>query len=417
MPFPAMLRVRQRFDAPRVGDVAAGVRRALAALPLAARIQPGQSVAITAGSRGIADLALVTRSAVEALRELGARPFIVPAMGSHGGGTATGQSAILAGFGITEAGVGAPIRASMDVVRLGSTADGVPVWFDREAAEADHVLVVNRVKPHTTFSAAIESGLTKMLVIGLGKQRGAAAYHQAIAAHSFSRVLSTAAEVVLARASILAGLAIVENACEEIALLEAVAPAAFREREPALLTLARQWMPALPVARADLLIVDAMGKNVSGSGMDTNVIGRKPEGNGAGPRIRRVFVRELTPETHGNAYGVGFADFTTIRLVRDMDYAATRLNCLTAAHPEAGAIPLHFESDREAIETALASVGCETPARAHVLRIRNTLALGEVEVSEALRPELRASGDVEIVGEPRTLAFDDAGNLRPFGHG
>jgi hypothetical protein len=412
MPFPVMLRVRQRFDAPRVDDVPATVHRALGRLALGGVVRPGQSVAIAVGSRGIADLDRVVRATVDVFRELGATPFIVPAMGSHGGGTAAGQTAILAGFGVTESAVGAPIRSSMEVVQLGTTRDGMPVWFDREASAADHVLVVNRVKPHTTFSAAIESGLIKMAVIGLGKQRGAAACHQAIAAHSFSQVVLGALEVVLAKAPLRAGLAVVENADEAVALLEAVPASAFAEREPALLDLARQWMAALPVTRADLLIVDAMGKNVSGSGMDTNVIGRKPEGNGAGPRIRRVFVRALTPETHGNAYGVGFADFTTTRLVEGMDYGATRLNSLTAAHPEAGAIPLHFGTDREAIETALSSAGCASPELARVVRIRNTLALGEVEVSEALRPELRDS--VEIVGS-RPLAFDDAGNLLPFG--
>ena len=413
-----MLRVRQHFEAPRVADVAQAVRRELARLRIGETIRPGQSVAVTAGSRGIANIALVIRTVIEVLRDLGAVPFIVPAMGSHGGGTAEGQRAILEGYGITEASAGAPIRSSMEVVCLGETEDGVPVWFDREAAAADHVVIVNRVKPHTTFSAEIESGLAKMLVIGLGKQVGASVYHRAIVERSFSRVLASAAHVLRERARVAFGLALVENASDETAAIEAVRPAELEAREKALLVLAKRWMPRLPVAAADLLVVEEMGKNVSGSGMDTNVIGRKPEGDGRGaPRIRRVFVRALTPETRGNAYGIGFADFTTTRLVAAMDYRATVLNCLTAAHPEAGLIPLHFATDREAVDAALASAGLGSAEHARVVRIQNTRRLAELEVSEACREEVATRGDIDVRAPARELAFDEAGNLLPLGAG
>jgi len=416
MSLPLMLRVRQRFDAPRVADVAGAVRAELARIGLRAFVHPGETVAVTAGSRGIANIAVILRTVVEALKEAGARPFIVPAMGSHGGATADGQRAILEGFGITESFVGAPIRPSMDTIQLGTTPDGIPLHFARAAHDADRIVVVNRVKPHTNFSGTIESGLIKMMLIGLGKHVGAATCHRAIVDHSFEHVARSAGRVLLGCCRVALGLAIVENGYDQTAHVEAVLPAAFEDREQALLVLARQWLPRLPIRRPDLLIVDQMGKNVSGSGMDTNVIGRKPHGTGDwDPGVKRLFVRELTPETHGNAYGIGLADFTTARLVRAIDRRATALNCLTASHPEAAAIPMHFDTDREAIDAALGTVGLGPPERARIVRIENTLRLVEVDVSEACRADLAGRADVEILGPPRPLAFDHEDNLLPFG--
>jgi hypothetical protein len=416
MPHPLMLRIRQRFDAPRVADVPGAVRAELARIGVRELIHPGETVAVTAGSRGIANIALIIRTLVEVLKEGGARPFIVPAMGSHGGATAEGQRKIIEGLGITEVSVGAPIRSSMETVELGTTRDGIPLHFDRAAHEADRIAIVNRVKPHTNFSGTIESGLIKMMLIGLGKHVGAATYHRAIVDHSFDHVARAAGPLVLARGRIALGLALLENGYDETAHVEAVLPAGFEEREQALLVLAKQWLPRLPIRRPDLLIVDQMGKNVSGSGMDTNVIGRKPHGTADwDPGVKRLFVRELTPETGGNAYGIGLADFTTARLVRAIDRRATALNCLTASHPAAAAIPIHFETDREAIDAALATVGLAPPERARVVRIENTLRLVELDVSEACRTEVAGRADVEILGAPRPLAFDGENNLLPFG--
>jgi hypothetical protein len=410
-----MLRVRQRFEAPRVDDVAAAVRAELRRIGIGDRIAPGQSVAITAGSRGIADVVVVLRTVVAALQEIGARPFIVPAMGSHGGATAEGQRQLLERLGITEAETGAPIRASMETVELGSTADGVPLHFDRAAHEADHVAIVGRVKPHTNFSGALESGLLKMATIGLGKHLGAATYHRAIVDHGFDHVVRTAGRLVIERGRIAFGLALVENGWDRTALVEAVPPESFEEREAALLVLAKRWLPRLPVHRPDLLIVDEMGKNVSGSGMDTNVIGRKPHGTvDRDPEVKRLFVRDLTPETAGNAYGIGLADFTTSRLVRAIDRRTTALNCLTAAHPEAAAVPIHFDTDRAAIDAALATIGLAPPERARIVRIRNTLSLTELDVAETCRAELAGRPDVEVVEPARELVFDAEGNLPPF---
>ena len=415
MGYPRMLEVRQRFDAPRVDDVAGTVAAQLERIGVRGSIRRGETVAIAVGSRGITNLALVVRTLVALLKEAGARPFVVPAMGSHGGATAEGQRAILAGYGITDDAIGAPIRSSMETVHLGTTDDGIPLHFDRAAHEADHVAIVNRVKPHTNFSGEIESGLLKMTMIGLGKHTGAALCHRAIVDHGFDRVARSAGGALLARCRIAFGLALVENGYDETALVEAVPATAFAERDRALLVLARRWLPRLPVLRPDLLIVDEMGKNVSGSGMDTNVVGRKPHGAlDDDPRVKRLFVRELTPETRGNAYGIGLADFTTSRLIRAIDYRTTVLNCLTAANPEAAALPIHYDTDREAIDAALASAGLAPPERARVVRIRNTLHLDRLLVSEVCRAELAARANVEIVEPAHEFAFDEAGNLPPL---
>ena len=414
MAYPKMVRVRQQFERPRVADVGGEVRRSLEALDLGRRIRPGQSVALTAGSRGIANIPVVLRSAVAFLKGLGARPFLVPAMGSHGGGTAEGQRHILESYGITEDFVGAPLRASMDVVSLGTTAEGFPVVLDRHAAEADHVGVVGRVKPHTAYHGPVESGLLKMMMIGLGKHQGALTYHRILLEHPFDQVVRSVGRTVRARAPVAFGLALVENAYDETARVEAVAPDDFEPREEALLALARKWLARLPLHEADLLIVDEIGKNISGSGMDTNVVGRKRafrQQNLTGqPEMRHIFVRGLTEKTHGNASGIGLADFTTARLVRAMDYRATVINCLTAGYPEGANLPVHFDSDREVLDAALAIIGTRPAHEARVLRIRNTLSLEEMEVSE---PCL-AGASCRPVSPAFDVALDGDGNLPPL---
>jgi hypothetical protein len=336
-------------------------------------------------------------------------------MGSHGGGKAEGQRKILESYGITEEFTGAPIRSSMEVDTIATTDDGIPIYFDRYAHQADHVAVVGRVKPHTGFVGEIESGLFKMMMIGLGKHAGASVYHRAIVQYSFDRIIRTVGRTVLAKCRIAFGLAIVENGYDETAQIEAVLPEQFEEREKALLVLAKKWMPRLPVRRADLLIVDRMGKNISGSGMDTNIIGRKHDAPASEqPQITRVFVRELTPETHGNAAGIGLADFTTSRLVRSMDYRATVINCLTGAHPEAAVTPIHYETDREVIDAALSTIGLQPPELCRIVRVPDTLRLREVEVSETCRSDLECREDVEVIEPSYELPFDGSDNLLPL---
>ena len=343
-------------------------------------------MALTAGSRGIANIPVVLRAVADFLKSLEARPFLVPAMGSHGGGTAEGQRRVLESYGITEEFVGAPIRASMEVVSLGASADGYPVVIDRLASEADHIGVIGRVKPHTGYHGGVESGLLKMMMIGLGKHAGAQVCHRIILDEPYEKVVRSVSRTMRARAPIAFGLALVENAYEETARIEGVLPEDFEKREEELLALAKRWLARLPFANADLLIIDEIGKNISGSGMDTNIVGRKrafrlqPMAEGQ-PQMRHIFVRGLSDRTHGNAAGIGLADFTTTRLVKSMDYRATVVNCLTAGHPEGANLPVHFETDREAIEAALVIIGNRLPEQAHIMRIRNTLAVEEVDVS------------------------------------
>src|SRR5215471_13608673 len=314
MPFPRMLRLRQKFDSPRLEDIPGEIERQLRSLDLASQVKPGQTVAITVGSRGIDNIAVITKAIVEHFKRLKAAPFIVPAMGSHGGGTAEGQRQIVEGYGITEEFVDAPIRSSMETVIVDKTAQGIPVHFDRQAYGADHVVVAGRVKPHTGFVGEIESGLHKMMLIGLGKHEGAKIYHRAIMDYSWLEIVTAVADSVLKKCKVLCGVGIVENAYDETALVAAVAPRDFLRREKELLVLAKQWMPRLPFKKVDLLIVDELGKNISGSGMDTNVIGRKYNDHRAtekdGVAVKTIFVRGLTAATHGNACGIGMAEFT-----------------------------------------------------------------------------------------------------------
>ncbi|HYW79407.1 MAG TPA: lactate racemase domain-containing protein [Thermoguttaceae bacterium] len=407
--------MRQTFEAPRVDDVAAEVDAQLARLRLAEKVSPGQTVAISAGSRGIANIHRIIRAIAEHLKSLGAEPFVVPAMGSHGNGTAEGQRQVIESYGVTEEFVGCPIRSSMETVVVCQTPEGIPVHFDRHAYEADHVVVCGRVKPHTAFVGDIESGLMKMMLIGLGKCAGATVYHSAIQDYSFGQIIRSVAGEVLKKCRILAGVAIVENAYDETALIEAVAPESFESREKELLVLAKQWMPRLPFPEVDVLLIDRMGKNISGVGFDANVVGRKYNDHraveGESPQVKRIAVRGLTPETHGNSIGIGLAEFCKSQLLRETDFAPVRLNALISGHVSAAMIPLDYETDREMLEAALSTIGLTTPPDAKLLWIHNTLDLGEVECSAAYLDEARRRDDLEILIEPRELPFDAAGHL------
>ncbi len=312
MALPRMHRVRQLLNPPRVDDVYAGVRQAIAGLPLGGRVKPGGRVAVGAGSRGVANVAAMVRATVDALRDLGARPFIVPAMGSHGGATAEGQRGILAKYGITEETMGVPILSSMEVVEIGRMPWGLPVLVDRHASEADHIVLVNRVKPHTNFRGEVESGVMKMLVIGLGKHRGAKQGHRAAMDIGFERMIPEIARFSLRTLPFLFGVASVENARHETARIAAILPEDLEETEKALQREAKQLLGRIPFEHLHLLIVDEIGKDVSGTGMDPNVIGRMylyPNPEPPSPRYVRILIRDLTEKTGGNAVGMGFADF------------------------------------------------------------------------------------------------------------
>ena len=413
---PRWAPVRQRLDATDVGDVAEAVAAELARPEIGGVLRPGQRVALTAGSRGIDKIDRVLKAAVDGVRRLGAEPFIVPGMGSHGGATAEGQRAMIAHFGITEAAMGCPIRSDMEAVHLGEVEDGVPVWFDRNAYEADAVIPVGRVKPHTDFRGPVESGLMKMIAIGLGKQKGADFFHSQGMAE-FHHLIPAVARFTLGRVNIPFGIALVENGYGRLSLVEAVPAARIWEREQALLRLARERLGRLPGERVDVLIVDFIGKDISGDGADPNVINRDvvgliAAGEGAPkPTVQRAIVRDLTPDTEGNATGIGMFDVALRRAVDKVDPVATYMNMITAKAPQGARIPLTVETDRRALYVALACCLKVTPETARILRVRDSKHVEDLWASEPLLPELLATGDVELRGEPRPIAFDGAGML------
>jgi hypothetical protein len=413
MALPKMVRVRQTFPRPRVSDIPKAVADTLGAAAL--RVKRGDTVAVGAGSRGIANIDTIVRATVDWLKERGARPFVFPAMGSHGGGTAEGQLSVLEHYGITDATMGCPVRATMEVVQVGE-ALGLPVWLDKLASEADWIGIVNRVKPHTDFKGTIESGLFKMMTIGLGKHKGAIQYHRANIHHGYETVITSVGREMLAKSRIGFGVGVVENGYDETAHIEAFSPEALEAGERRLLKSAREWMARLPFSPIDVLVVEEMGKNISGSGMDTNVIGRpsnphEPFPND--PKILWIVALDLTEESYGNAVGIGNADFTTRRLVEKIDMKPTLINAITACAPGGAKVPATFDTDREAIETALSCIGLTPPEKARVIRIKNTLMLGEIEVSEAYMPEVAKRPDLTPIGEPVPLPFDAAGRLVP----
>ncbi len=414
MNLPLMTKIHQRFDTQPITQISHALHLELQQLNLAERILPGQTVAITAGSRGIANIVTVLSGIVRELKAIGAQPFLVPSMGSHGGATAEGQVKLLAGYGITEESVGAPIRSDMTVVEVGRSNLGLPVYLDKQAFLSDHIVVVNRVKPHTDFKAPIESGLVKMMTIGLGKQKGAEQYHNAVIEHGYYQTLMAHSEVILANAPVSFGVALVENQLDETQIIKAAWRENMLDMEVELQKQSKVLLPRLPFKEIDLLIVDEMGKDISGTCMDQNVIARTVIRVGTAPtepRIRRIFARDLTPKSQGMATGIGNADFVTTRLVNKMDRNATYMNCLSACEPEMAAIPPYYDTDREVLERALLTIGLVTPEMSKIVHIRNTLCLDAMLISDALIPEIERNGQLDIVAEPRPFFFGDDDNL------
>ncbi len=417
MGYPALYAIRQSFPREVESDVHTAVKREVARLSAGLRIGPGARVAISVGSRGIRNLAAIVGSLVDELHQLGAKPFIFPAMGSHGGGTAEGQAAVLHHYGVTEEAMGCPVLSSMAAVPVGRSAEGIPVFLDRNASEADHVVVLNRVKAHTEFKGEIESGIMKMLLIGMGKHEGAKVYHKAFADYGFDRLVESLAQIVIRNAKVLFALAIVENGYEETALIRGLLPGEIVASERALLRKAKELAARLPFDDIDILVVDEMGKNISGSGMDTNVLGRfynLVAREAVKPRIKRIYVRSLTPDSLGNACGIGLADFTHRDVVHAMDVQATNTNCVTAVNPEKARIPIICESDREALDLCLATIGLTSPEEARLIRIQNTLHLTEVVVSESLYQQMNGRADLEYLAGPLPMEFDSSGTLGPL---
>ena len=413
--FPRMLLVRQNFPDRRIPDVAGEVRRQLAASPFAAQLRPGARVAIGVGSRGINDIATIVRAAVDYWKQNGMHPFIIPAMGSHGAATAEGQADVLAHHGVDERTMGCPIVSQLEVVSLGKTQDNIEAFMDRAACEADGVMLINRTKWHTDFSGKIESGLFKMMAIGLGKFAGARRYHMYGYKLGLEHVIRSVGRLVLKSGKIVGGLAILEDAYHHTAKLDAVTANTMEQREEANLVVARSWMATIP-ADLDVLVIDEIGKHISGGGMDWKVVNRGPEAErnpySSVHRFERIFIRDLSPLTYGNAIGLGLAEIVTDRLVNKTDWDPTRINGLTSLDLASIRTPIHLPTDRECLECIMQTVGKFEMSEVTVGWIHNTLELGTLALSENLRPEIAKNPMLEILGTAHNMEFDGDGNLR-----
>jgi len=406
-----MVKVNQIFDAPRLDDVECELRSQLRQAHIQALVKPGMSIAIAVGSRGVNRIADITRIVVEELKALKAEPFIVPSMGSHGGATAEGQVEVLRHLGVTEEGVGAPIRSSMEVNQIASLENGLPVYVDRFACQADGIVVINRVKPHTAFRGPIESGLMKMMAIGLGKQKGAEACHQLGFKHMAEHVPAMA-RVIMAKLPVLFGVATVENAFDQVMKLRVIPANEIEAEEKELLKLAKANMPKLWFEQIDVLVIDEIGKNISGDGFDPNVVGRYPTPYAyGGPDVTKIVVLDLTDETEGNANGIGTADFTTKYCVAKVDHEKIYANGLTSTVVAPTKIPTTLENDREAIQAAIKTCNILDFTKVRLVRIKNTLELAEIEVSEPMLPEVENNPNLKVLSEPYDWEFDANGNL------
>lgn len=410
-------RILERTGAsmPKLQALQNEIHVSLCNLRLPAEKIAGKRIAISVGSRGICDLATVVRSVCEWLRESGAKPFIFPGMGSHGGGTAEGQRKILEEYGVTQDEVGAKILASMETVRVGTTPEGFTAFMDRNAWEADAVLVINRVKPHTDFTGKIESGLLKMMAVGMGKVDGAQEMHRWARQYGYEKVIRSMAGKVLASGKILGGLALIENEFHELCAVRAARGEKIVAMEEAALEMARSLVPRIPFAEIQLLIVDQIGKNISGAGMDTKVVGRGVElPAGYAPTIDLIYVRDLTPESNGNATGVGLADFVHERVHRKVDWESTCLNVRTALNPMLARLPMYLPSDRDAIDFALRVTGSPDPAKQKIAWIHDTLSLDRIVVSQALAQDAGGLENWQMLSQDTLLQFDREDNLCTF---
>ncbi|RKQ32288.1 lactate racemase domain-containing protein [Oceanobacillus halophilus] len=410
IPIPKMAKVKQTFDNSQLEDVVGTLKQELEKVK--GKVKPNAEIAVAVGSRGTDALVEITATTVSFLKELGAKPFIVPSMGSHGGATGPGQKAVLEHLGVTEESVGAEIRSSMEVVKIGELPNGLPVYIDKYASEADGIVVINRVKPHTAFRGKVESGIMKMISIGLGKQKGAEACHQLGFKHMAEHVPAMA-KMTIEKMPILFGVATVENAFDKVAKLEVLAAEEIEEKEPDLQELAKKLLPKIFVDQIDVLVIDEIGKNISGDGMDPNITGRYPTPYAhGGPEVTKMVVLDLTPQTEGNANGVGTADFTTQRLVDKMDREATYANGLTSTVVGPTHISTAMPNEKAAIQAAIKTCNILDFTKVKMVRIKNTLHVSEIEVSEPLLDYVKNHPNMEQSSDLYNFAFDEEGNIK-----
>jgi uncharacterized protein (DUF362 family) len=403
IPIPKMVKVKQKFHAPELEDVAESVWKAIQSADVLKRIHRGDRVAIAVGSRGVAKLPTIVRETVSAVKSAGGEPFIVPAMGSHGGATDEGQEEVLAQLGVTEASVGAPIRSSMEVVEVGRLENGLPIYTDKNAYEADKVIIINRIKPHTAFRGQVESGLTKMITIGLGKQKGAEAAHAFSFKYMAEHVVEMA-RIVLQKVPIIFGVGSLENAYDRPAKIVALPAEDIEKKEPELLQEAKSLMPKIMFSPIDVLVVDEIGKDISGDGMDPNITGRyaTPYASG-GPQVTRIAVLGLTEKTHGNANGIGTADMTTKKVMDEIIWEKGYANALTSTVISVVKLPMVLDNEELAVKAAIKTCNAFDLNQVRVVRIQNTLEVGEIWISESLLEEAKQMEDIEILSRPEIM--------------
>jgi hypothetical protein len=411
IPIPRMVRARQSYERPVLADLEEAFRSRLRGSGVLSTIREGMTIAVAVGSRGISNQPLVVRALVAELKGAGAQPFIIPAMGSHGGATAEGQKAMLEGLGIEEKYIGAPIRSTMETVEIGKAGPDLPAHIDRFAHAADGIVLVNRIKPHVAFRGSYESGLAKMVAIGLGKQRGAEICHN-LGFGNMAEHIPAIARTTLAHARILFAVGLLENAYHETARIEVLPAPEILAREPALLEEAKRLSPRLAFERLDVLVMDEIGKDISGTGFDTNVAGRyhTPYISG-GPQIKRIAVLDLTDKSHGNGNGLGIVDFTTRRVYEKFRFDQTYPNALTSTVPASVKIPMVLDSDRHAFQAAIRTSNLVHMEEVRLVRIKNTNEMDEIEISENLVDDARKNPFLEVVSEPFPLPFNAKGDL------
>ena len=415
--FPKMIRVKQQFNHQRVSNISHQITRQIKDLSPNMSIKPGQTVAVACSSRGLTDYPEIVKAIVDNLKKMKLMPFLVPAMGSHGAGTAAGQERVLLHLGLTKEAVGAKIRSSLDVVEIGKTKQGIPVMVDRFAFEADHIVLINRIKKHTDFMGEFESGLMKLMVIGLGKIAGAGIYHQAMMSFGSSNVIAAGARHVLSKCNILFGVATIENGYGDVADVGVFPASEIEQKEKVFFKRSMEISPKLPVDEADIILIDEIGKEISGAGFDTRVVGRirlpgtpEPEK----PSIKRIILSDITKISEGNACGFGLADIITRRLGDKVDQNSTDTNTIVSMALEMGKTPLIMPNDKEALALAMRCIGFVPTNQIKIIRIKNTLCLSEVDLSQAYTNIINDSSNLEIILQPRDMLFDTKGYLPEF---
>ena len=405
---PQMARVRQAFEHHKIDDVAGAVTNEMGREDIKAKVKPGAKIAVGVGSRGVANIDVAVKALIASLKELGADPFIFPAMGSHAGGTSEGQEALLAGYGVTEDKMGAPVRATMDTVVVAELEGGTKVHMDKYAHDADGVVLINRVKPHTSFRGEIESGIVKMMTIGMGKINGATSLHGNHPITEFGDALPRAAKAIMECQPFLFGIGMVEDAFDDTAIIQALPAETLFAEETKLQAKAKELMAKIYIEDIDVLVIDEIGKEISGAGADPNVIGNPGTPGFEVPRVKKIVILDLTEKTHGNAAGIGSAHVITHRLLRRVDFASTYANMVTATALEGARVPIPMKTAEDAVRLAVKTLIGVEPEDARIVRIRNPLSLGEIEVSEPILKDLQGDSRMEVLSQPGKISFEDA---------